>query len=90
MSTFIDTFKKFINTKFRVIMTRAGICIVYFLLGLTMTTQGGLFILNLIDSVVAGYPLLIVGLLQTIAIPWVYGEPWTQPSPVPSSDETFG
>lgn len=29
--------------------------------------------LNLIDSVIAGYPLLIVGLLQVIVVPWVYG-----------------
>jgi hypothetical protein len=29
--------------------------------------------LSLIDSYVAGYPLLVVGILQVIVVPWVYG-----------------
>ena len=29
--------------------------------------------MNLIDTFIAGYPLLIVGLLEVIVIPWIYG-----------------
>ncbi len=29
--------------------------------------------LNLLDSVISGYPLLIIGLFETIAVAWVYG-----------------
>ena len=29
--------------------------------------------MNLIDGYVAGYPLLIVGILQVIVVPWIYG-----------------
>ena len=29
--------------------------------------------LNLIDSVIAGYPLLIVGILQVVVVGWIYG-----------------
>lgn len=36
--------------------------------------KGGLFVLNLIDTVIAGYPLLVVGLLQVIVVPWIYGD----------------
>jgi len=31
-------------------------------------------VLNLIDSSTAGYPLLIIGLLQIVAVPWIYGK----------------
>lgn len=39
MSTFIDVFKEKINTNRKVILTRLGICLVYFLFGLTMVTD---------------------------------------------------
>lgn len=35
--------------------------------------QGGFFILSLLNEYTAGYPLLIVGLLEVIVVPWVYG-----------------
>jgi len=38
-----------------------------------LNIKGGLYVLNLIDSVIGGFPLLIVGFLQCIAVPWVYG-----------------
>ena len=74
MSTIIDIFNNLIKTKTQKILTRLIICIVYFLCGLTMVTNGGLYVLNLIDTVIAGYPLLIVGLLQVIIVPWIYGK----------------
>ncbi|CAF0839573.1 unnamed protein product [Brachionus calyciflorus] len=73
MSTAIDIFNKKINTRAKQLGARLVICIVYFLCGLTMVSRGGLYVLNLIDTVIAGYPLLIVGLLQVIVVPWVYG-----------------
>lgn len=36
--------------------------------------QGGFYVLSLIDEYIAGYPLLIVGILQVIVVPWVYGK----------------
>lgn len=38
-----------------------------------MMTKGGFFVLNLIDSKISGAPLLMIGLCEVIAIPWVYG-----------------
>jgi solute carrier family 6 amino acid transporter-like protein 5/7/9/14 len=73
ISTTLDLLQDFVKTKRQIILTRICICLAFFLLGLTMVTRGGLFILNLIDSVIAGYPLLIVGLLEVIVIPWIYG-----------------
>lgn len=39
MSTVIDVFKTHVNTKKKDIIFRGFICLVYFLLGLTMATQ---------------------------------------------------
>jgi solute carrier family 6 amino acid transporter-like protein 5/7/9/14 len=36
--------------------------------------KNGLFVLNLIDDSVSGYPLLVSGLLQVIVVIWIYGE----------------
>jgi SNF family Na+-dependent transporter len=36
-------------------------------------SKGGFYILSLINEYVAGYPLLIVGILQVIVVPWIYG-----------------
>ena len=73
LSTIIDLLHRYINTKRKVLYSRLIMILVFFLFGLTMTTRGGLFVLNLIDTVIAGYPLLIVGLLEVIVVPWVYG-----------------
>lgn len=73
MTTVIDLGSKLINTSKKKIITRGIIASVYFLLGLTMVTKGGLFVLNLIDSKIAGTPLLMIGLFQVIVVPWVYG-----------------
>ena len=52
---------------------RFSVCAVFFLLGLSMATQGGFFILTLINEYTAGYPLLIIGVLELIVLPWIYG-----------------
>lgn len=52
---------------------RAIFCTVAFLLGLPMICNGGIFLLNLVDYSVGGFPLLVVGLVELITINWVYG-----------------
>ena len=39
MTMILDTFRNVIDTERKKIATRAGICLVFFLLGLCMTTQ---------------------------------------------------
>lgn len=50
-----------------------GICIVGFLLGLPMTTQGGVYVLQIMDNYVAAWSLLMIGLCEVLAITHVYG-----------------
>ncbi|XP_005102026.2 sodium- and chloride-dependent neutral and basic amino acid transporter B(0+) [Aplysia californica] len=58
--------------KRRSIVFRVTTCLIGFLLGLPLTTQGGSYLLDLCDIFV-GFPLLLVGFFEVIAIVWVYG-----------------
>lgn len=50
------------------------VCMVMFLLGLPMVTQGGMYIFQLMDYYAAsGIPLLFTVFFQGIAIAWIYG-----------------
>lgn len=40
--------------------------------------QGGMWLLNLVDYSVSGFPLLFVGLLECIALNWIYRKYWLQ------------
>ncbi|KAF0308189.1 Sodium- and chloride-dependent glycine transporter 2 [Amphibalanus amphitrite] len=50
-----------------------GVCVVLFLLGIPLTTQGGRYIIDLMDTYAAGWPYLFIGLMELIAMYWVYG-----------------
>lgn len=51
----------------------AGVCIVMYLMGLSMCSSGGLYVLNLLDSFGAGWNVLLIAVLEAICIIWVYG-----------------
>ncbi|MCD6142738.1 sodium-dependent transporter [Thermococcus sp.] len=46
---------------------------VTFLIGLIYTTGGGLYWLDMVDHFISYYALALVGLLETIAVTWVFG-----------------
>lgn len=43
------------------------------LLGIPMVSNGGIYLLNLVDFSIGGFPLLIFGLLECVVISWIYG-----------------
>ncbi|HII71677.1 TPA: sodium-dependent transporter [Candidatus Woesearchaeota archaeon] len=49
------------------------VCLAAFLCGIIFTTRAGLYFLDIVDHFVMGYNLVFVGLLQCLAIGWVYG-----------------
>lgn len=49
------------------------VCFVAFLLGILFTTNAGLYFLDVIDHYVVNTGLILVGLLQVLAIGWIYG-----------------
>jgi SNF family Na+-dependent transporter len=74
MTAFMDLFKKALNTKWKKIGVRLVICIMFFVLSLPMTTKSGSYIWGLIDTFGSENALIFVGLFESIAIPWIYGE----------------
>ncbi|KAL5015178.1 hypothetical protein ScPMuIL_009448 [Solemya velum] len=50
-----------------------AISIVFFLLGLPMTTPGGMYMLQLMDHYSASWSLMLIGLTEVVAISYCYG-----------------
>lgn len=73
LSSIMDEVPSIRKSKWRMIGFRGCGCLLGFLLGLPMTTQGGFYLLNLIDNYVGGFPLLFSGMFEIIAIIYIYG-----------------
>ncbi|KAH9513801.1 Sodium- and chloride-dependent glycine transporter 2, partial [Bulinus truncatus] len=73
MTSIIDEFPKFFNTRKRQTLFRISVCAMGFILGIPMVTQGGSHLLNLVDEAVLGFPLLLIGLFEYIVIIYLYG-----------------
>ena len=69
-TSIIDHFKFRSGQKSAVV---AGICAAGFLLGLSMVTQGGLYMFTLIDSTAFSWNLLLFALLEVVLAAWIYG-----------------
>ncbi|WGS65102.1 sodium-dependent transporter [Marinitoga aeolica] len=50
-----------------------GFSILGFIFGLLFATQGGLYWLDIIDHFMGTYALLVVGILESIVIGWIFG-----------------
>lgn len=73
LSAIGDEFPILIKERKYNIVFRAVFISVSFLLGLPMICNGGIYLLNLVDYSVGGFPLLVVGFLELVAINWIYG-----------------
>lgn len=65
-----DTFPKL--QKHRCLMAFVS-CTCCFIVGLSCVTQGGQYVLNLMDTYSAGVSLLFIALCEVIALMWIYG-----------------
>lgn len=61
------------NTRTRKPLVVICIGTVLFLFGLPLCTNGGVYILEVIDAYAAGWPFMFVGLLECLVIAYVYG-----------------
>ncbi|XP_041363462.1 sodium-dependent proline transporter-like [Gigantopelta aegis] len=50
-----------------------GLCSIFFLLGLTLTTQGGIYMLDLMDNYSGSWNVMLIAIVECIAIVYVYG-----------------
>ncbi|XP_038630779.1 sodium- and chloride-dependent neutral and basic amino acid transporter B(0+)-like isoform X2 [Scyliorhinus canicula] len=70
-TTLLDQFPKFLQSK-RLYMT-AGVCALFYFLGLVYVTQAGIYWLNFVDYFCTGWILITVALLELIGLSWIYG-----------------
>ena len=72
-TTLLDVFSKYLRKGRRPLLLLLTICLFCYLMGLIITTRGGMYVLQLMDSYAPSYALLVVGLVETLVISWVYG-----------------
>lgn len=65
-----DQFKSLRQYKVFVTM---GTCFVMFLFGLTLCTNGGMYVLELLNTYAVGHALLFLGLIEIAVVCWRYG-----------------
>ncbi|KAL5013211.1 hypothetical protein ScPMuIL_007481 [Solemya velum] len=66
----MDQFPKLRPWKTYVIL---AICCIFFILGLPLTCNGGMYLLQLMDNYVGGWTLLIIGFTECMVIAYAYG-----------------
>ncbi|XP_052795158.1 sodium- and chloride-dependent glycine transporter 1-like isoform X1 [Mya arenaria] len=71
LSAIIDEYPNVLRK--RRVMVAAIACFAEFLLGLPLITEGGIYILQVIDWYCASFSLMLISLCEVIAIAWVYG-----------------
>uniref|UniRef100_A0A674MAB1 Transporter n=1 Tax=Takifugu rubripes TaxID=31033 RepID=A0A674MAB1_TAKRU len=74
MTSVTDMFPTVFRKGYRRELLLLGLCSVCFFLGLLLVTEGGLYFLQLFDHYVcSGNNLLLLSVLQSIGIGWIYG-----------------
>lgn len=74
MTSLTDLFPVYLRRGFRRELLLLLICSVCCLLGLSLVTEGGMYLLQLLDHhVCSGTTLLLLSFCQSVSIAWVYG-----------------
>lgn len=74
MTSLVDLFPSKMQKGFRRELVLLGVCCTCCILGLSLVTEGGIYLLQLLDHhVCSGTTLLTLSLFQSISIGWVYG-----------------
>ncbi|VDO10328.1 unnamed protein product [Rodentolepis nana] len=75
LSSFQDEFRRynFLKTWKSQFVFRVVLCSINFLITIPMVCNGGAYLVNLLDNVMSGYPVLIIALMELLVISYVYG-----------------
>ncbi|XP_077596017.1 sodium- and chloride-dependent GABA transporter 2-like isoform X1 [Stigmatopora nigra] len=74
MTSLVDLYPFYLRQGYRRELVLLAICSVSFLLGLSLVTEGGMYLLQLVDFYVcSGTTLLLLSFSQSVCIAWVYG-----------------
>ncbi|XP_042302264.1 sodium- and chloride-dependent glycine transporter 2 [Sceloporus undulatus] len=66
-----DEFPKYLRTH-KPLFT-LGCCVAFFIMGFPMITQGGMYMLQLVDTYAASYSLVIIAIFELVGISYIYG-----------------
>ncbi|XP_048340061.1 sodium- and chloride-dependent glycine transporter 2 isoform X2 [Sphaerodactylus townsendi] len=66
-----DEFPKYLRTH-KALFTLVC-CICFFIMGFPMITQGGMYMLQLVDTYAASYSLVIIAIFELVGISYIYG-----------------
>nr|XP_020638537.1 sodium- and chloride-dependent glycine transporter 2 [Pogona vitticeps] len=66
-----DEFPKYLRTH-KPLFT-LGCCASFFIMGFPMITQGGMYMLQLVDTYAASYSLVIIAIFELVGISYIYG-----------------
>ncbi|KAI0242925.1 Sodium- and chloride-dependent glycine transporter 2 [Lamellibrachia satsuma] len=72
-TTIMDVFPTTLRQGRLSFLLLASICFVTWLMGLICTTDGGMYVLQLMDAYSSSYILLLVGVIEPIVLCWIYG-----------------
>lgn len=70
VTTLVDTFPKLRRNKPKILFF---ICMSMFVCGIFLCYEGGIYVLQLMDNYCASFSALMIGLVEVIAVAWVYG-----------------
>ncbi|XP_017276824.1 sodium- and chloride-dependent betaine transporter isoform X2 [Kryptolebias marmoratus] len=74
MTSLVDHFPSYLHKGYRRELLLLVICCACCLLGLSLVTEGGMYLLQLLDHhVCSGTTLLLLSFCQSVSIGWVYG-----------------
>ncbi|GAB0189757.1 sodium- and chloride-dependent glycine transporter 2 [Grus japonensis] len=65
-----DEFPKYLRTH-KALFT-LGCCISFFIMGFPMITQGGMYMLQLVDTYAASYSLVIIAIFELVGVSYIY------------------
>uniref|UniRef100_T1J3F9 Transporter n=1 Tax=Strigamia maritima TaxID=126957 RepID=T1J3F9_STRMM len=71
VTTIIDTWPEKLRRHHKWVLLL--VCTIMYLLGLSLCTNGGMFLFQLMDNFCASYSTLFIGVLEVSVISWVYG-----------------
>ena len=73
MTGIVDQWPVLALSKRRRFTVVLAVCSTGLLMGLAMTTQGGMYVLQLMDWYSASFSVLIIAMIECIVINWIYG-----------------
>ncbi|XP_061606848.1 sodium- and chloride-dependent GABA transporter 2-like [Phyllopteryx taeniolatus] len=74
MTSLVDLYPSYLRQGYRRELVLLAICTVSCLLGLSLVTEGGMYLLQLVDFYIcSGTTLLLLSICQSVSIAWVYG-----------------